>query len=166
MPASRDNPLNIAALRADEAAASQFWSYMPHTYRSRVDGKIGVVIALAALVLILAGASLPDPLHGTAFALHVLGLLCLALCVWTLLGTYYVVDTASLVAHSGPFRWTIPLREIRSVRSTREARSGPALSFDRVRIEFGAGRVLLVSPREKEAFLADLASRGVRGVER
>ena len=147
-------------------AGRQIWSYMQHTYRSRVDGKIGVVIALAALVLVLAGASLPDPLHGTAFALHVVGLLCLSLCVWTLLGTYYVIDASSLVAHSGPFRWTIPLREIRSVRSTRETHSGPALSFYRLRVEFGAGRVLLVSPREKEAFLADLASRGVRGIER
>jgi len=138
---------------------------MQHIYRSKVDGKIGAVIALAALALILASTAIPDPLHGTALALHVVGLICLALCVWTLLGTYYVVDAASLVAHSGPFRWTIPLREIRSIRSTRDARSGPALSFDRLRIEFGAGRVLLVSPRDKQAFLADLVSRGVRNVE-
>ena len=138
---------------------------MQHVYRSKVDGKIGVVIALAALVLILASATLTDPFHGTALALHVVGLFCLALCVWTLLGTYYVIDATTLVAHSGPFRWTIPLREIRSVRSTRETRSGPALSFDRLRVEFGMGRVLLVSPRDKEAFLADLVSRGVRNVE-
>jgi hypothetical protein len=136
---------------------------MQHVYRSKVDGKIGVVVALAALVLILAGSTLPN---GTVLAVHVVGLICLALCVWTLLGTYYVIDPTSLVAHSGPFRWTIPLREIRSIRSTRETRSGPALSFDRLRIEFGAGRVLLVSPRDKQAFLADLVSRGVRNVER
>jgi len=138
---------------------------MQHVYRSKVDSKIGAVIALAALALILAGSTISDPLHGTALALQVVGLICLALCVWTLLGTYYVVDPTSLVAHSGPFRWTIPLREIRSIRSTREARSGPALSFDRLRIEFGAGRVLLVSPRDKQAFLADLVSRGVRNIE-
>lgn len=140
---------------------------MQHTYRSKVDGKIGVVVALAALVLIFAGATLPDPDHGAALALHIVGLIFLALCVWTLLGTYYVIDATALVAHSGPFRWSIPLREIRSVRSTRDTHSGPALSFDRLRIEFGAGRrVLLVSPRDKDAFLADLISRGVRGVER
>ena len=138
---------------------------MQHVYRSKVDGKIGAVIALAALALIVAGSSLPDPLHGAALAVHALGLICLALCVWTLLGTYYVIDATSLVAHSGPFRWTIPLREIRSIRSTREARSGPALSFDRLRIEFGAGRVLLVSPRDKQAFLTALVSRGVRNVK-
>jgi hypothetical protein len=137
---------------------------MQHTYRSKVDGKIGVVVALAALVLIFAGATVD---HGAALAVHIVGLIFLALCVWTLLGTYYVIDATSLVAHSGPFRWSIPLREIRSVRSTREGRSGPAMSFDRLRIEFGpARRVLLVSPRDKHAFLADLVSRGVRGIER
>ncbi len=138
---------------------------MQHTYRSKVDAKIAVIVALAALVLIMAGATIPDPTHGAAFALHIIGLLGLALCVWTLIGTYYVIDATSLVAHSGPFRWTIPLRDIRSVTLSRETRSGPALSMDRLRIEFGAGRVLLVSPRDKSAFLADLVSRGVRGVK-
>ncbi len=138
---------------------------MQHTYRSKVDAKIAAIVALAALALILAGATIPDQEHGAALAVHAVGLLCLALCVWTLLGTYYVIDATSLVAHSGPFRWTIPLREIRSVTSSRETRSGPALSLDRLRIEFGAGHVLLVSPRDKSAFLADLASRGVRGVK-
>jgi Bacterial PH domain len=69
------------------------------------------------------------------------------------------------VVRSGPFHWTIPLREIRSVRPTQDVRSGPALSFDRLRVEFGAGRVLLISPRDRDAFLADLVRRGVQGVE-
>ena len=135
-------------------------------YRSKVDGKLAVVIVLSVAALFVAGVTLPDQGHGSALALHAVFLLCLALCVWTLLGTYYVIDATSLVAHSGPFHWTIALREIRSVRSTRDSRSGPALSFDRIRIEFGnPPRVLLVSPREKAEFLADLARRGVQGVE-
>ncbi len=135
------------------------------TYRSKVDGKIASIAVLSIVVLVLAGAALPDQGHGTALTLHAVFLFCLALCVWTLLGTYYVIDATHLVVRSGPFYWTIPLREIRSVRPTQDVRSGPALSFDRLRVEFGAGRVLLISPRDKDAFLADLARRGVQGVE-
>ena len=139
---------------------------LQRVYRSKVDGKIAVVTALTALVLVVTGATLPDGNHGTALAVHAVSLFCLALCVWTLLGTYYVIDATSLVVRSGPFHWTIALRDIRSVESSRDIRSGPALSFDRLRIEYGAGRVMMVSPREKDAFLADLARRGVHGVGR
>jgi hypothetical protein len=135
-------------------------------YWSKVDGKLAVVIVLSVVTLFVAGVTLPDQVHGAALALHAVFLLGLALCLWILLGTYYMIDATSLVARSGPFHWTIPLREIRSVRSTRDVRSGPALSFDRLRIEFGnPPRMLLVSPREKAQFLADLARRGVQGVE-
>ena len=96
--------------------------------------------------------------------MHAVGLCGLGFCVWTRLGTYYTIDATTLTAYSGPFHWTVALHEIRSVQSTRETRSGPALSFDRLRVEFGAGRVLLISPREKAEFLAELNRRGVQGV--
>jgi Bacterial PH domain len=137
---------------------------MQRTYRSKIDGRIAGVTILTVVVLVVAGATLPGRNHDTAVALHAVSLFCLALCVWTLIGTYYVIDASTLVVRSGPFHWTVALRDIRSVRPTRDARSGPALSFDRLRIEYGSGRVLLVSPREKDAFLADLARRGVHGV--
>jgi hypothetical protein len=137
---------------------------MQRTYRSKVDGKIALVVGSAVAVLVVAGATLPDRSHEASVAVHAASLFCLALCVWTLLGTYYVIDSTTLVVRSGPFHWSVPLREIRSVQPTRDVRSGPALSFDRLRIEYGAGRVLLISPREKDAFLADLARRGVHGV--
>jgi hypothetical protein len=137
---------------------------MQRTYRSKVDGKIAVVTAFVVVVLAVGGFVVPDRNHDTALALHAVSLFCLAIFVWMVLGTYYVIDSASLAVHSGPFHWSIALRDIRSVKPIRAAFSGPALSFDRLRIEYGAGRVLLVSPREKEAFLADLARRGVHGV--
>ena len=133
-------------------------------YWSKVDGKIGLVSGLSIIVLIVAGVTLPDRAHATAQALHAVALIGLAVCVWTLLGTYYVIDTTSLIVRSGPFHWIVPLREIRSVQPTRDTHSGPALSFDRLRIEYGGGRVILISPREKEEFLADLARRGVQGI--
>jgi hypothetical protein len=137
----------------------------PHrVYRSKVDGPIALVAALSLVVLLYVGSSLPGPHHGLGLIIHVVGFCGLGFCVWTLLGTYYTLDATTLTAHSGPFNWAVPLREIRSVEPTRDPRSGPALSFDRLRIEFGPGRVLMISPREKDEFLAELTRRGVQGV--
>ncbi len=137
---------------------------LKRVYRSKVDGPIAVVTVLSMLVLVYLGASLPGQLHGLAWAVRLTGFCGLGLCVWTLLGTYYTVDSTKLTAYSGPFHWTVALHDIRSVQSARDLRSSPALSLDRLRIEFGPGRVLLVSPREKAQFLADLVHRGVQGV--
>ena len=35
--------------------------------------------------------------------------------------------------------------------------SGPALSLDRLRIDYGRGRSLLVSPKERERFVSELS---------
>ena len=96
---------------------------LQRAYRSKVDGKIGLVSGLAVIVLVTAGATLPDRTHAPALALHAVALICLAVCLWTLLGTYYVIDTTSLIVRSGPFHWIVPLREIRSVRPTRDRKS-------------------------------------------
>ena len=81
--------------------------------------------------------------------------------LWVLFSTRYTIDAVSLVVQSGPFRWTVPLKDIRAVRAVNDLRSGPALSLDRLRIEYADARPLLISPRERERFLADLAARGV-----
>jgi hypothetical protein len=75
---------------------------------------------------------------------------------WLLLGTDYVLDQEHLKIRCGPFRWSIPVREIRHVEPTRNPLSSPALSLDRLRIEYGNGKSLMISPRDTEQFLADL----------
>jgi hypothetical protein len=44
----------------------------------------------------------------------------------------------------------------------RDPGTGPALSLDRLRIEYGSGRALMISPAEKQRFLRDLAARRAR----
>jgi len=83
------------------------------------------------------------------------------LAVWVLLATRYTLDVTSLRVRSGPFFWVIPLKEIRAVTRTDDRRSAPALSLRRLRIDYGAGRSIMVSPREEAQFLADLRARGV-----
>ena len=64
--------------------------------------------------------------------------------------------------HCGPFTWRIPLAEVTGVRESNSVRFGPALSMDRLEIIYGGGRVLMVSPAEKTAFLMALRRRAPR----
>jgi hypothetical protein len=73
--------------------------------------------------------------------------------LWLLASTSYRIEGAILIISCGPFRWNIPLSEIHRISSSRSVTSGPALSLSRLRIEYGRGQVVLVSPRDPEAFL-------------
>jgi hypothetical protein len=69
--------------------------------------------------------------------------------------TYYVIEGETLIIRSSFITWRVPIRDIRSVTRTRSALSSPALSLDRLRIDYG-GKWILVSPVERERFVAML----------
>ena len=75
---------------------------------------------------------------------------------WVSVGTYYVVTAGKLIVRSGPFCWTIEISTISDATPTRAPWSSPALSLDRLRIDYGAGKHILVSPASKQAFLRAL----------
>lgn len=124
------------------------------TFRSAVDWWYYAVVigsaavALAAVVPILgAGPGMPMIL-----ALGTL-LVAVGLPLWLLLTTSYGVDSHSVQVRSGPFRWTIPIGEIQSVRESRSVMSSPALSLKRIEITYGRGRRILLSPADREGFM-------------
>jgi hypothetical protein len=78
---------------------------------------------------------------------------------WILTSTYYVLHDDRLDARCGPFRWRVPLREITRIEPSRTPLSGPALSLDRLRIDYRRGEWIVVSPRNREAFVRALEAR-------
>jgi hypothetical protein len=72
--------------------------------------------------------------------------------VWLLFSTYYVVEANTLKIRSGPFGWSILISEIKSVRPSRSVLSSPALSLNRLEIQYGRGQSILVSPEDIEGF--------------
>ena len=81
--------------------------------------------------------------------------------LWTLYSTRYQIGETQLLIFSGPFRWRIPLAAISEVKPSRNPLSGPACSLDRLQLKyntakFGSSKTILISPREKSAFLAEL----------
>ncbi|HTV51102.1 MAG TPA: PH domain-containing protein [Steroidobacteraceae bacterium] len=132
---------------------------MSIVFASKVDSSVAAASLAAPVIALL--TLLVAARHG-ARGLWVPALLLAGVAlvvIWILLCTYYEVAHDALIVHAGPFAWRIPLREISAVRPSRSARSGPALSLDRLEISWGTGRSLLISPRDQAGFLALLHRR-------
>ncbi|MBE0592619.1 MAG: PH domain-containing protein [Gemmatimonadales bacterium] len=129
-------------------------------FRSKIDTWLVVLLASASAVALL--ACLPLVSRGTPgdIAIAALVLLpALALPVWPLVATQYSFEGDDLLIRSGPFRWRVPISEVRSVTPTRSMLSSPALSLERLRIDHGRNRSIMVSPADKEGFLRELNAR-------
>jgi hypothetical protein len=121
----------------------------PRRFASKVDWWLA---ALLIVPLVLVGLFVVPAVLSTHPALLLTIVVPQALVLWILARTFYLVTEDALVVRSGPFRWTIPLTSIRSLSATRNPLSSPALSLDRIAIEYTGGR-LMVSPRNKAAFV-------------
>jgi hypothetical protein len=129
-------------------------------FRSAVDWWFYAVIAVAVAVAVV--AVLPVMATGSpgqiAFGVGTL-LFAVGLPLWLLFSTEYRVVEQALLVRSGPFRWTIPLAEISSVRESNSALSSPALSLKRLEVKYGGGKSILVSPADRDGFLAAIGRR-------
>ena len=131
------------------------------TFSSKVDGWIAATALGAGCACLVTAAPMALSSASTAEA-AVLGsivVLTLGLPLWLLLDTRYTVTADKLQICSGPFRWCIALSEVREVSPSRSWLSSPALSLDRLRVQYGVARSVLVSPREKQRFVDCLRER-------
>ena len=131
-------------------------------YPSKVDWWLVPLLSLAPVAsivacisLVLEGqlAALPWAVGGVLFVLGVyLGLV---------IPMKYGLDDTTLVVRFGICRQRIALADILEVRPTHNPLSSPALSLDRLRIQFGPGlfKVVLISPADRDRFLDDLAGK-------
>lgn len=129
------------------------------TFRSKVDWWVRVLLVAAAippLVAIIATAIDGSPLRALLFSPVLL--VTVGLPLWLVRSTAYTFDGDVLTVRSGPFVWRVPLRDIRRVTPTRNPLSSPALSLDRLRIDYGT-RSLLISPEDGDRFLEELRRR-------
>ena len=85
------------------------------------------------------------------------GIMLIAICgflpAWLLVDTHYTVSSDLLVIKSGPRVWKIPVSSISSIEQTRDSRSSPALSLDRLKIHYADNSTIMVSPKDKYGLL-------------
>jgi hypothetical protein len=129
------------------------------TFPTKVDVWLLLVIA-GALVATLASvytAYRTDPAEAR-FALLIGGAtwaLVAALCV----PCDYTLAEDRLIVRGGILRYRIPYADITDIAPSREIWSAPALSLQRVKISYGRFESVLISPRERERFIAELEKR-------
>jgi hypothetical protein len=137
---------------------------MGHVYASKVDWWIGLILLVTVAVLAASAFQfIFGPQGGAPFG-SAIGLFCLAVAVWIgwiPFNTYYEFDQTELIIRSAGFRWRVALDCIVEVFPTHNPLSSPACSLDRLRVNYrnrkGRPRFVLISPRERDEFLRDLA---------
>ena len=84
-----------------------------------------------------------------------------AFTAWLPFSASYTLTATDLLVRAAFFRWRVPLDQIIEVFPTHNPLSSPALSLDRLRVNYQrpSGRTwwVMISPKEKKQFLDDLA---------
>lgn len=136
---------------------------MEEIYLSKIDNWLRLLMISSALVCVAAFViTLMAGEKRVALITAPVVLLGAGLPLWLMYSTQYVLGDTTLRVRSGPFHWEIPVREIEQVTPTRNPLSSPALSLDRLRIDYSRGRSLMISPLRKSEFLDDLQARRAR----
>ena len=134
----------------------RIWVAMvPKRFKSKIDRRLLylliAIMVFEVVVMSVAASQADGPLE--ASILIVAALVIVGLLGSMLIGTHYTVDGNTLRIACGPFRWQVPIDAIESVEPTRNPLSSPALSLDRLRIQYGRRRIQ-VSPADKAGFLS------------
>jgi hypothetical protein len=132
------------------------------TFQSGVDLWLIVVIVVAVGAPIVFVAAPPPAAHDIWLArLIVLGTtVFIAVILATFLrGTDYTLRRDDLYVRGGPLKWSVPYRAIHAVEWTHTLISAPAPSLKRLRIRYGTYAWVVISPRDRNAFVAALQRR-------
>ncbi len=137
-------------------------------HRSRIDFWVYLLVAGAGAGMVVAAVDLFRTGRAPLAALGIAMLVLVGVLLSFPFMIRYEIAPPFLRLRCGLFRWRISLEGIREVYPSRNPLSAPAASLDRLRIDFtvaGRKRFALVSPRDREAFFADLAAASP-GLER
>lgn len=79
--------------------------------------------------------------------------------LWILTSVRYFLSAETLRIRCGPMQLRVPLADIESIKPTNSLWASPALSLERLRIEYGEGRAVMISPEPREEFLRQIEFR-------
>ena len=111
---------------------------------------LAIVLPVVVIAYVVASMDSADPVALGIIAIVTIS--ALGLPIWLLFSTYYVVEGSTLIIRSGPMKVSVPIREIQSVAPSHSMLSAPALSLKRLKIVYGRGKSIMVSPRDLEGF--------------
>ncbi len=113
---------------------------------------------LIFILMVLIGSSIPmisTPVW-TGLLINIGGLL---FTIHLYLNTCYIIDGEFLIVKSGIIlSKKIDINSVKSIKETNSLLSAPALSFDRVDINWGKYTGVVISPKEKKKFIEHMTS--------
>lgn len=81
----------------------------------------------------------------------------IAFCLlWIWFKTGYTIENNFLKIQYGPFKKEIKIDEIHSIRETRNPFTDPALSMDKIEINYARFNTIAISPKNKIEFVSQL----------
>ncbi len=132
-------------------------------YKSKIDWWVGAI--LGGPVLLLVGILIHSGINFSGKDILVLVLVSLPtiFSFWLVgsvfFGTYYLISDGVLTVRCGVLMNTkIKISEITSILPTKTKLSSPALSTDRLEIRYGKYGKVVISPENKESFIAQCKS--------
>lgn len=128
------------------------------TYPSKVDAWLAVVLAAAVVFPLILGVQLAFLSKAAALACFGSAAFVVAVLVVAVVPCRYTLEDDHLLVRAGFLRWTVPYKEVKAVAPTTNPLSSPALSLERVRIDYGT-RSIMVSPVARAEFIRDLRAR-------
>lgn len=129
------------------------------SFSSKVDFALLVPLSLPiAICALIAFKVLPVAgLHAVWIAPLLVGGAGLPL--WIIVSTRYLMLDDELRVRCGPWRWSVPIAQITSIKPAGNRLVSPALSIDRLRIDYGESRSIVISPEPRADFLRQLEAR-------
>jgi len=132
-------------------------------YQAKIDlalfiPVVGLMLGVTLMTVILP-LNEPDPRAAyTSWGIALLMLLSTIFCAQCFLATHYLIDGKALIVHAGPLykNRKIDIASIRKITKTRTFISAPAPSLDRLEIFYNKFDSIVISPKDKTAFIMDL----------
>jgi len=121
-------------------------------HRSKIDFWLALLIGGCMILPIVLAWVLGGPI---LLAAAICGATTLFM-VWLYLATRYVVTNDKITIHAGLYKVIIPINSITSVTPSYNPLASPAFSLDRLEISYRENSKILISPKDKQAFLSDL----------
>ncbi len=133
-----------------------------HWYASKIDWWVIPLLCVSPLTAV--AVCVAFTLSGSMFGLAVgvaTAVLVAAIYLGLLIPIRYGLDDSYLVVRFGICRVRIVLADISDVHTTRSPLSAPALSLDRLHVQYGRGflKQIMISPTDRDLFLDELAQK-------
>lgn len=128
---------------------------MPKKYKSEISKSIVLILAVVLGGSLINSSFYPPYWIGAASVGPVI-----LFVVYLFRTTYYTIDENTLHVKAGFLvNINIDIDKIKSVSKSNNIMSSPALSLDRIEVKYGIGQSVLISPKDRKDFIADLLAK-------